>query len=66
MPERVQKEARVERTAEEGTEVGPVAVKAATTEINNEEIDKLLDEIDNVLEKNAEEFVNAFRQKGGQ
>lgn len=31
-----------------------------------ENIDDLLDEIDNVLEKNAEEFVKAYVQKGGQ
>jgi ubiquitin-like protein Pup len=30
------------------------------------EVDALLDEIDDVLETNAEEFVAAFVQKGGQ
>lgn len=30
------------------------------------EIDDLLDEIDSVLESNAEEFVRGFVQKGGQ
>lgn len=30
------------------------------------ETDDLLDEIDEVLEENAEEFVNAYIQKGGQ
>ncbi|MCE3243965.1 MAG: ubiquitin-like protein Pup, partial [Arthrobacter sp.] len=29
-------------------------------------VDDLLDEIDGVLESNAEEFVRAFVQKGGQ
>ncbi len=29
-------------------------------------LDNLLDQIDAVLEKNAEEFVNSFVQKGGQ
>lgn len=29
-------------------------------------VDDLLDEIDNVLESNAEEFVRGFVQKGGQ
>lgn len=29
-------------------------------------VDDLLDEIDNVLETNAEEFVRGFVQKGGQ
>lgn len=31
-----------------------------------EELDSLLDEIDSVLESNAEEFVKGFVQKGGQ
>lgn len=31
-----------------------------------EELDSLLDEIDTVLESNAEEFVSGFVQKGGQ
>lgn len=30
------------------------------------ETDDLLDEIDDVLEKNAEDFVKAYVQKGGQ
>lgn len=30
------------------------------------ETDDLLDEIDEVLEENAEEFINAYIQKGGQ
>ena len=31
-----------------------------------EDVDALLDEIDDVLETNAEDFVRAFVQKGGQ
>ena len=31
-----------------------------------EGIDDMLDEMDDVLEENAEEFVNAYKQKGGQ
>ncbi|MDH5640774.1 MAG: ubiquitin-like protein Pup [Nitrospira sp.] len=31
-----------------------------------EDIDKLVDEIDGVLEKNAEEFVKNYVQKGGE
>lgn len=30
------------------------------------EMDALLDEIDGVLEDNAEEFVRSYRQKGGE
>jgi len=41
----------------------------ATTETGDKlktEIDDLLDEIDEVLETNAEEFVKSYVQKGGQ
>ncbi len=31
-----------------------------------EEMDELLDEIDSVLEENAEEFVKSYVQKGGE
>ncbi len=36
------------------------------TKPNVKNIDSVLDEIDAVLEKNAEEFVKGFIQKGGQ
>jgi prokaryotic ubiquitin-like protein Pup len=39
--------------------------KASTSE-SNKEVDDLLDEIDAVLESNAEDFVRAFVQKGGE
>ena len=32
----------------------------------SEDVDALLDEIDDVLEENAEEFVRGYIQKGGQ
>ena len=41
------------------------AGKAAVAS-NTEDIDKLLDEIDDVLSENAEQFVTEFVQKGGQ
>ena len=31
-----------------------------------EDLDKLLDEIDNILEENAEEFVKSYVQRGGE
>lgn len=34
--------------------------------IDSQEIDDLLDEIDTVLEENAEEFVRNYVQKGGE
>ena len=42
----------------------PAAAPAAQAE--TEGTDDLLDEIDGVLEQNAEEFVRGFVQKGGQ
>ncbi|MGH2688376.1 MAG: ubiquitin-like protein Pup [Actinomycetota bacterium] len=34
--------------------------------VNTDELDKLVDEIDEVLEENAEEFVRSYVQKGGE
>ena len=42
---------------------GPTAAAPAE---QTSEIDDILDEIDGVLESNAEEFVRGFVQKGGQ
>jgi len=45
----------------------PVAPEAtARKEALDDDIDSVLDEIDGVLEANAEEFVRGFVQKGGQ
>jgi prokaryotic ubiquitin-like protein Pup len=44
-----------------------VAVPTAPqSQTKDEDVDALLDEIDDVLETNAEEFVKGFVQKGGQ
>ena len=45
-------------------EAAPEEQKKA--ESSAEEVDDLLDEIDEVLESNAEDFVRSFVQKGGQ
>ncbi|MGJ9423895.1 ubiquitin-like protein Pup [Aeromicrobium sp. CF3.5] len=45
----------------EATEVDPQS-KAKL----DDDVDSILDEIDGVLEENAEEFVRSFVQKGGQ
>jgi ubiquitin-like protein Pup len=42
----------------------PEPAAAAAAQVS--EIDDILDEIDGVLESNAEEFVRGFVQKGGQ
>lgn len=39
---------------------------SASNEARDEDVDSVLDEIDGVLEANAEEFVKGFVQKGGQ
>ena len=46
---------------EDDDEAGQVAKSADTTAA-----DSLLDEIDDILETNAEEFVKSYVQKGGQ
>ncbi|MDQ4148727.1 MAG: ubiquitin-like protein Pup [Actinomycetota bacterium] len=33
---------------------------------STEQVDKLIDEIDEILEENAEEFVRSYVQKGGE
>jgi len=56
-----------ERTTDE-TEVAADEVEA-TTEAGDKlkgELDDLLDEIDEVLETNAEDFVKSYVQKGGE
>lgn len=49
----------------EPDEVDP-APAAAAPQARDAEVDALLDEIDDVLEINAESFVRGFVQKGGQ
>ena len=59
---------RKQRTAPPRTEE-VVEEAPATTERGDKlkaELDDLLDEIDEVLETNAEEFVKSYVQKGGQ
>ena len=61
--ERKQKPAP-EKREEEVVEDAPAASERG--EKLKEDIDDLLDEIDSVLEDNAEEFVRSYVQKGGQ
>jgi ubiquitin-like protein Pup len=55
-----QHEEQTEEVAEASTDV------AERHEKLTEDVDAILDEIDDVLESNAEDFVRAFVQKGGQ
>jgi prokaryotic ubiquitin-like protein Pup len=64
MPERERKQrpAPKERVDEEVEELAPTK----QGEELKEELDDLLDEIDSVLEENAEDFVKSYVQKGGE
>ena len=58
---------RREGEPDPGADEAPVAPEAsARKEALDDDIDTVLDEIDGVLEANAEEFVRGFVQKGGQ
>jgi ubiquitin-like protein Pup len=52
--------------SEEETPDPAPAAPAAQDSAQTQGVDDLLDEIDGVLESNAEEFVRGFVQKGGQ
>lgn len=54
----------VQREVDEVAEAAPAAAKQGDK--LKAELDDLLDEIDEVLEVNAEEFVKSYVQKGGQ
>jgi ubiquitin-like protein Pup len=60
--ERIQK-TRTTRTSAQAPEV---AVDTTKGEQLKADLDELLDEIDEVLEENAEEFVRNYVQKGGE
>lgn len=61
--QRKQKAAPAERATEETEAVPKASERGAGLK---EDIDDLLDEIDHVLEDNAEEFVRSYVQKGGE
>ncbi|MEV4255241.1 MULTISPECIES: ubiquitin-like protein Pup [Actinomadura] len=55
------------RTEEvEETQAAPESDVQERQEKLSDDVDAILDEIDEVLEENAEEFVRGFVQKGGQ
>ena len=64
MAEREQKRKPAPAKADEVVEEAPA--KSESGEKIKAELDDLLDEIDDVLEVNAEEFVKSYVQKGGQ
>lgn len=54
------------RDAEPAEPAEPAAATAPSAQARDAEVDSLLEEIDEVLESNAEQFVRGFVQKGGQ
>lgn len=65
MAEREQKHRSTARS-DEKVEVEEAPATSETGEKLKAEMDDLLDEIDEVLESNAEDFVKSYVQKGGQ
>ncbi len=64
MPEReLKKKPAPQRREDEVVEEPPVSDSGEKIKA---ELDELLDEIDDVLETNAEDFVKSYIQKGGQ
>jgi prokaryotic ubiquitin-like protein Pup len=51
---------------DDGDEAPPPPPPAAQSQVKDDDVDAILDEIDEVLESNAEEFVKGFVQKGGE
>ena len=64
MAEREQKKKSTTRRDDEAVEEAPASTESG--EKLKAELDDLLDEIDDVLETNAEDFVKSYIQKGGQ
>ncbi len=64
MAEREQKKRQAPPRKEEVVEEAPA--QSGQGEKLKEELDELLDEIDEVLETNAEDFVRSYIQKGGE
>jgi ubiquitin-like protein Pup len=60
------KQPRKSSEDQEPTDAAPADAVAERKEQLDEDIDAILDEIDDVLETNAEDFVKSFIQKGGQ
>jgi len=60
------KQPRKSHESEDVTDVAPESDVAERKEALDSDVDDILDEIDEVLESNAEDFVKSFIQKGGE
>ena len=61
-----QKQPRKSHEEEEPVDPAPADAVSERKEQLDEDIDAILEDIDDVLETNAEDFVKSFIQKGGQ
>lgn len=61
-----QKQPGRSREESEDVQAAPESDVAERKESLDQDVDDILDEIDDVLESNAEDFVKSFIQKGGQ
>jgi ubiquitin-like protein Pup len=61
-----QKQPRKSSEEVEETQAAPESDVADRKEAMDDDVDAILDEIDDVLETNAEDFVKSFIQKGGE
>ena len=61
-----QKQPRKSSETDEAPEVAAESDVSERKEALDDDVDAILDEIDDVLETNAEDFVKSFIQKGGQ
>ncbi|WP_067131813.1 ubiquitin-like protein Pup [Microtetraspora malaysiensis] len=61
-----QKQTGRQESEVEETEAQPTSDVQERHEKLSDDVDSILDEIDEVLEENAEEFVRSYVQKGGQ
>ena len=66
MAERTHKSKPAARTEDVTVDTEATPATGETGEKLKAELDDLLDEIDDVLETNAEDFVKSYVQKGGQ
>jgi ubiquitin-like protein Pup len=63
MPEQVHKNKQTEKRAEHEQDEAPKHIEST---VDEEAYEDFLDEIDSVLEENAQEFVQNYIQRGGQ
>jgi ubiquitin-like protein Pup len=61
-----QRQVRRSESPQEATETKPAANIQDRGETLKEDLDRIIDEIDEVLEENAEEFVKNYVQRGGE